>query len=172
MDRGHRDDEELELDDGPIMGWQLDGVDDSFLNEMEEDSIADEPVEDPEIVQEVNKDQVTTLNIVNTNARTLCPKIESVIDCYEELDVTLDKVTETWLASGELLDQDIRDLAAGAGLDMICLNRDRNGRGIAHGRVAVISSNNACSLKRLEVPNPENFEVLVTLYYLAILENC
>ena len=143
------------------MGWQLDGVDDSILDEIEDKNCAVDPVEDPEIVQDVNKEQVTPLIIANTNARSLCPKIASLIDCYEELDITLGIVTETWLASGESLDQDIRDLAAGAGLDMICLNRDRNGRGIAHGGVTVIAS--TCSLKKLDVPNPENFEVLATL---------
>ena len=33
-------------------------------------------------------------------------KIDSLIDCFEELDVTLGVVTETWLASGESLDRE------------------------------------------------------------------
>ena len=105
----------------------------------------------------------TPINIINTNARSLCPKIDSLIDCFEELDVTLGIVTETWLASGESLDKDIQELTNGAGLSMICHNRETNARGIAHGGVAVLASTSACSLKRLELPNPGNFEVLVTL---------
>ena len=92
-------------------------MDDSFLDAM------DEPVEE-------NKTMVTPINIVNRNARSLCPKIESLIDCYEELDVTLGIVTETWLADGMSLDKDVQDLARGAGLNMICLNRAANNRGL------------------------------------------
>ena len=132
------------------MGCQLDGMDDSFLDEIDE----------PEID---NKIPCTPLNIINTNARSLCPKIDSLIDCFSELDVALGIVTETWLADGESLDADILDLARGAGLDMVCLNRQQNGRGIAHGGVAIVSNNTACTLKRIDIHNPGNFEVLVTL---------
>ena len=31
----------------------------------------------------------TPINIINTNATSLCNKIDSLIDCFEELDVTL-----------------------------------------------------------------------------------
>ena len=144
--------DELYLDDGPIC--QLDGMDDSFLDDIEDD-VASLP--------EVNKHDGTKINIINTNARSLCPKIDSLIDCFEELDVTLGVVTETWLADGESLDRDVRDLAKGAGLGMVCLNRRANDRGVAHGGVAVIHNTAACTLTRLELPNPEGFEVLITL---------
>ena len=35
------------------------------------------------------------LNLINTNARSLCPKIDSLLDCFEELEVDLAVVTET-----------------------------------------------------------------------------
>ena len=152
MDREACDDldDDLLLDDSPFIGGQLDGMDDSFHDEL------DEPVEE-------NKNIVTPINIINTNARSLCPKIESLIDCYEELDVTLGIVTETWLANGASLDKDVQDLARGAGLNMICLNRTTNNRGVAHGGVAVIANNTACTLMKVDLTNPENFEVLVTM---------
>ena len=79
----------------------MDGFNDSILDEI------DDPVEE-------NKAPISTpINIVNTNARSLCPKIESLIDCYKALDVTLGIVTETWLADGASLDKDIQDLAKG-----------------------------------------------------------
>ena len=65
-------------------------------------------------------------------------------------------VTETWLADGESLDRDVVDLAKGAGLGMICLNRKSNDRGVSHNTAA-------CSLSRVDLPNPGSFEVLVTI---------
>ena len=105
-------------------------MDDSFLDDVKENPVS------PDVKE--NKHDGTNINIINTNARSLCPKIDSLINCYEELDVTLGVVTETWLADGDSLDGDIRDLAKGAGLGMICLNRKANDRGVAHGGVAVI----------------------------------
>ena len=115
----------------------------------------------PEI-GERNK-QCTPISIINTNARSLCPKTLSsvLIDCFEELDVDIGIITETWLADGESLNRDLYDLAKGAGLDMICLNRPPNNRGNAHGGVAIIANNSSCTIKKL--PNPEGYEVLVTL---------
>ena len=142
------------LDDSPFI-LQLDGCDDSILDEIDDNDI------DP--VEESNKQLSTPINIINTNARSLCPKIDSLIDCFEEMDVTLGIVTETWLADGESLDRDVQDLAKGAGLDMLCLNRAPNGRGVAHRGVAIVANNAACKIKRIDLPNPGAFEVLVAL---------
>lgn len=46
---------------------------------------------------------------------------------------------------------------------MICLNRKSNGRGVAHGGVAVVHNTASCTLEELRLPNPREFEVLVTL---------
>ena len=134
------------LDDGPFI-CQLDGQDDDILDEMTNDESEKE---------EENKNMSRQVNIINTNARSLCPKIDSLVDCFEELIGTVGIVTEAWLADEGLLD---RDLASGAGLGMICLND----RGVAHGGVAVVHNKSACSLARLDLPNPGGFEVLVTM---------
>lgn len=131
------------------MGGQLDGMDDSVLDELEE----------PETVEELG----TKITVLNTNARSLCPKIESLIDCFDEMNGTIGVVTETWLADGDTLHTDIQDLSNGAGLGMICLNREPNQAGVAHGGVAVTYKTTACSMKKLDLPNPEKFEILVTL---------
>ena len=34
---------------------------------------------------------------LNTNACSLIPKINSLIDCFDELDVSVAAITETWL---------------------------------------------------------------------------
>ena len=73
------------------------------------------------------------------------------------MEGTIGVITETWLAVRETLQQDISDLASGAGLSLICLNRDQNNFGVAHGGVAVAYRMSSCSMKRLEFPNPDNY---------------
>ena len=88
------------IDDNPNI-LQLDGFDDSILDEI------DYSVPDNDSVEGENKCQDTAINIINTNARSLSPKIDSLIDCFEELDATVGIVTETWLTDGESLQRDI-----------------------------------------------------------------
>ena len=87
------------------MGGQLDGMDDSVLDEIEESENA----------ETVDKELGTKITILNTNARSLCPKIESLIDCFDEMNGTIGVITETWLADGDTLQTDIEDLSNGAG---------------------------------------------------------
>lgn len=75
----------------------------------------------------------TNINIINTNARSLCPKISSLIDCFEELNVMLGVVTEMWLTDGATLDEDLIDLERGSGLGAITLNRKLAVNGVSHG---------------------------------------
>ena len=126
------------LDDNPMI-CQLDRCDD-LLDILDEPTTqhdgADPIVDDPTIldpVQDEHKQMSTLINVTNTNARSLCPKIDSLIDCFEEMDATIGIITETWLADGETLEKDIHDLAKGAGLGMVCLNRQPRNRGVAHG---------------------------------------
>ena len=103
-----------------------------------------------------NLDKKNSLTFKNTNSRLLCPKIESLIDCYEELEVDVGIITETWFKDGPELDQSLMDLELGAGI-----NREANpSTGVAHGGVAVLYKNKIGSFKKLDYPNPENFEVL------------
>lgn len=111
---------------------------------------------------EREKKKNTVFTLINTNARSLCPKINSLIDCMEELDASAAVVTETWLADGQHLNDDSQDLFLGAGLSMICRNRPRNpATGVAHGGVAIIYKEEDVKYKEISFPNPESFEILV-----------
>lgn len=46
-------------------------------------------------IERVEKNDLFT--IINTNARSLCPKIHSLTDCMDEMDASLAIVTETWM---------------------------------------------------------------------------
>ena len=52
----------------------------------------------------------TIIKMLHTNARSLSPKIHSLLDNFRELQLDLAVVTESWLASGERLDEDLVDL--------------------------------------------------------------
>ena len=109
----------------------------------------------------VNLEKKNTITVINTNARSLCPKIDSLVDCFSELDVDIAIITETWFRDGGELDQVCSDLELGAGLCSITLNRDPNPTtGVAHGGVAIITKKKMGKFKQYNFPNPDKFEVL------------
>ena len=118
------------------MGGQLDGIDDDILD------IIDQEEED-------NKVTMTPFTFTNTNARSLCPKIESFITCFGEMDTSLAVVTETWLADGCSLDSDVADLVDGTGIQLIHRNRRTNVRGVAHGGVAIAYRRAVCKMSKI-----------------------
>ena len=101
------------------------------------------------------------LTIINTNARLLCPKIDSLVECFEELKVDISIVTETWFKRGQELDQRLSDLEHGFGLCALTKNRPPNpSTGVAHGGVAIIYKKKIGTFKLIDLPNPENYEIL------------
>ena len=73
-----------------------------------------------------------------TNARSLCPKINSLVDCFGDMDLAVGVVTETWFSDGVELQEDIEHLSLGTGLRMLCKNRPKNDRGFSHGGVGLL----------------------------------
>ena len=101
------------------------------------------------------------LTIINTNARSLTPKIDSLIDCFEELQADIAIVTETWLRDGSALQSDLRDLELGAGIASLTRNRRPHPiTGVCHGGVAIMYRKAIGSLKKIDIDNPDSFEVL------------
>ena len=124
-------------------------------------NIIDDYVEDPLITDNTNL--VRDFTVLNTNARLLCPKITSLIDTMEETGAVMSVVSETWLKDGEGLDNDRDDLREGAGMELICKNRQVNERGVAHGGVAIMYRKSAVSLRELRVDTATDYEILVAL---------
>ena len=54
------------------------------------------------------------------------------------MDAGIGIVTETWLEDGSSLDEDVEDLAHGAGLGFLYRNRPVTERGLSHGGVAIV----------------------------------
>ena len=91
---------------------------------------------DDDSVKETKGKDIFT--IINTNARSLCPKINSLVDCFEEIGANLGVVTETWLSDGRGLEDDVQLFVLGTGLGMLYRNCPNNARGYAHGGVAFL----------------------------------
>ena len=110
-----------------------------------------------------DKDKIKRFTFLNTNARSLCPKLESLLIAVEETLAALAIVTETWMRDGEDLENVKDDLREGYELEMICRNRPVGDNGLAHGGVAVLYKKNLLNLKEIEIGNTEGFEIVGTL---------
>ena len=92
---------------------------------------------------------------MNTNARSLCPKLDSFIDNFDELQCTFAVVTETWVSDDQLdLSPELQDRA---GLSIMCLNRKKNRRGVAHGGVGIVSKDSRARVSRVKLHNPGEY---------------
>ena len=72
------------------------------------------------------------MNVLLINARSLAPKLISLVDTMEESNGSLALITETWLKRDRTVDQYIQNMADGFGYG--CIRRDRqegNGGGVA-----------------------------------------
>ena len=105
-------------------------------------------------------DNKTSINVINTNARSLRPKIASFVRCFANLTLTFAIISETWLAGGSRLERESEDLLLGHGLSIHYLNRAPSANGVAHGGVAIVSRHSTTKAASLPFPNPDCFEVL------------
>ena len=93
----------------------------------------------------------SNLTLINTNARSLYPKLNSLLDCMNEVDAKIAAVTETWMGEGRDLERMVQDLSLGSGVGILMRNRHRNGRGVAHGGVAVLWKEGMGDMKRVKL---------------------
>ena len=110
---------------------------------------------------EEDVDKVLNLTVINTNARSICPKIESFVTCMEELDASFGIVSETWLTDGKELDDDLLDLRGRAEIGALTRNRPPNEQGYSHGGIGIFFDVKRCSFEEIAVTNPGDYEVLV-----------
>ena len=100
------------------------------------------------------------MNIINTNARSLKPKITSLLECLNETDTDVAIITESWLRDSEL--EDLRvDLSCGSGFCLFALNRPPNNRGVSYGGVALVLRESFGTFSEVKLKNAEKYEVLV-----------
>lgn len=51
-----------------------------------------------------NEPERTLFTLINCNARSLCPKLDSLIDCFNETEAAIGFVTETWMTDTDAAD--------------------------------------------------------------------
>ena len=106
----------------------------------------------------------STVSFLNTNARSLGPKIESLFDCMHERRADFSFVTETWYQSNRATCEDLDQCAARFSLGVVYRNRDdvaANGR--QYGGVAFFFRLATSSFKPFPLHNPEGYEILAVV---------
>ena len=99
------------------------------------------------------------MNIMLTNARSLSPKIGSLIDFFSEMEITVGMISESWLKDGKDLDKDLHDLEMGTSLKIIYKNRASKSRKISRynespargGGVAVVFDSTKIKLTEYKI---------------------
>ena len=89
-----------------------------------------------------------TINFVYTNARSLPPKIGSLIEIFDNYDLHFAAVSETWMTDGKRYEKNVQKLESKENLRIIA--RNRNARG---GGVAIIFNKSRIDLKPLKIKN-------------------
>ena len=101
---------------------------------------------------------------MNTNARSIEPKVRSLYDCFAEKQLDFAFLTETWHQSNRALQDTLREYADRFALCSIVRNREqlaRNGR--SYGGIAFIYRKSTLNFARFDLVNPENHKVLATV---------
>ena len=113
--------------------------------------------------EEINDMELPTdghcIHFILTNARSLCPKITSLIDHIHELDLNFAAITETWFKGGAQLRQELDDIEQASGVKILQRNRDgrRKSRG---GGVALAFRTASATFKERKFKNPSGLEIL------------
>ena len=91
------------------------------------------------------------LSVLLANARSLAPKIRSLIDYFSELDLHIAMITESWMKDGTKFEEDCSDLELGKSLGIIHKNRkSRRGR-TAGGGVLIAYNKDKIGMKDLTI---------------------
>ena len=107
------------------------------------------------------KPSCVSLSFINSNARSLRPKLQSLDDCFQEKRLDFATLTETWFQDGRDFEIMKADLTDKYGLGILARNRDRaasNGR--LYGGVAFLYRKSRGSFKEFVLQNPDEHEIL------------
>ena len=136
------------------------------LTDSESDEDLDSTIIDLTENETKNKQRKSSrrLCFVNTNARLLGPKVESLYDCFSEKEVDLVFLTETWYQSDRSLSDTLAEYSSRFSLQAIVRNRRNlaaNGR--SYGGVAFVYRKRTAKFEKFDLVNPDNHEVLATI---------
>ena len=109
---------------------------------------------------EDNKNE-SILRYLVTNARSLAPKIMSLVELFEECKLHFAIVTESWLMDGSQLDKDVVDLEHGTDVKIIYKNRPKkpSSRRKVGGGLVIIYNKSMCNFKEIKLAKAD-FELV------------
>ena len=87
------------------------------------------------------------MNVLLANARSLTPKIDSLLEYFEEFDLHVAIITESWMKDGPRIDEDKNDLEMGKDISIISRNRTSKRGKTAGGGVLVAFNRKTVSLR-------------------------
>ena len=88
------------------------------------------------------------LSFASTNTRSLPPKMNAILEIFDELQVMFFAITETWLKGNREEAQSIKDVADSHGVSFITKNRVTRG-----GGVALLYDSNIAKFKEIKIKN-------------------
>ena len=104
-----------------------------------------------------------TFNLLLTNARSLAPKMNSLLEYIDECDVAAAIVSESWLKPGPDLKQEVLNLKNEENVDLFHFSRKLSKKGRpAGGGVAIIANRSFCLLKELKITRGKS-EIVCTV---------
>lgn len=98
--------------------------------------------------------KVNAVNFMFTNARSLPPKIDSLVKMFDNFELDFSIVTETWMKDGKRFEKNARKFEEKE--DLRIIERNRGTRG---GGVAIIFNKNKMSLSQIKIRN-NSFELV------------
>ena len=102
------------------------------------------------------------LNFVLANARSLKPKLYSLVDTLEEINGHLSVITETWFRSGPQLEELLGDAEDITGYGFIRKDRaESDSDCVRGGGVAIVYKK--CELEMTKLNIPGEFEIVASL---------
>ena len=112
----------------------------------------------------LSTENIANFNILLTNARSLQPKIESLMDYFSELNSNCALISEMWLKENTTYEKMKTDVCEGEGVGMIAKHRNKVRRGVAmmEGGVAIMFKKDLLSLKEYQLRKSE-YEVVAVV---------
>ena len=91
-------------------------------------------------------EKFNTMSFMYTNCRSLAPKIDSLIEMFDEIGLDFAILSETWLTSSKKIERNIQKLEDRE--DLVLIKKNRRTRG---GGVGIVFNKNKISLKPIRI---------------------
>ena len=128
--------------------------------DVQEDSLSDLNVNTDDVIEndlEIHESEDDDCaKFLLSNARSLAPKMTSLIDYMYDLKCDFTMISETWFKGGKKLRDELSDMEQAAGIKFLC--KYRPAKSLRGGGVALAFNSARCNLKRKQIKT--NYEIV------------